>query len=124
MMSISLVDPRVRIALGLIVGLVAGLLYGWLIQPVEFVDTTPDSLRADYRTDYVLMVAEAFQAEQDLNLASRRLAVLGPAQPHTMVETALVYAQEEGFIQSDLARLENLADELARRGGTPEIGGP
>jgi len=120
----TLADPRVRIGLGLIVGLVAGLLYGWLVQPVEFVDTTPDSLRHDYRSDYVLMVAEAFQVEQDLDLASRRLAVLGPDEPIEMVEAALAYARVEGFAEEDLARLEELSAELERRGGTPEIGGP
>jgi hypothetical protein len=36
-----------------------GLLYGWMVNPVRYVNTTPDTLRADYQLDYVLMVAEA-----------------------------------------------------------------
>ena len=47
-----------------IIGIALGLLYGWVIEPVKFVDTTPASLRADYQTDYVLMVAEAYRSDQ------------------------------------------------------------
>jgi len=56
--------------------LVLGLFYGWEINPVQFVDTTPASMRADYRADYVLMIAEAFHTDQNADVAIRRLAVL------------------------------------------------
>ena len=39
----------------ILVGAGLGLLYGWVINPVDYVDTTPDTLRIDYKTDYVLM---------------------------------------------------------------------
>ena len=39
--------------LALLIGIALGLVYGWIISPVEYVDTTPDTLRADYRADYV-----------------------------------------------------------------------
>ena len=48
-------------------GLAAGLIYGWAISPVEYTNTTPDTLRADYRSDYVLMVAEVFHADQNVD---------------------------------------------------------
>ena len=95
--------PRPNSACGLenVTLLVGGLLYGWLVQPVEFVDTTPDSLRQDYKTDFVLMVAEAYQAERDLSQAERRLAMLGPAAPLTKVERALEFARENRFAGPD-----------------------
>ncbi len=65
--------------------LVSGLLYGWVIDPVDFVDLTPDTLRADYRADYILMVAEAYQSENDLDLAARRLAIFGSDPPAEIV---------------------------------------
>ena len=43
--------------LSIALGLAAGLYYGWVINPVEYVNTTPDTLRVDYQADYVLMVA-------------------------------------------------------------------
>ncbi|UCF61533.1 MAG: hypothetical protein JSV37_02300, partial [Anaerolineaceae bacterium] len=70
-----------RLTVGLIIGLVVGLIYGWVLRPVEYVDTAPDTLREDYRTDYVLMVAEAYAGDGDLDLAQIRLATLGPQPP-------------------------------------------
>jgi hypothetical protein len=46
-----------RFLIAIAVGLALGLLYGWVLSPVKYVDTTPNTLRADYQTDYVLMVA-------------------------------------------------------------------
>jgi hypothetical protein len=36
----------------LLLGLGLGLLYGWVINPVSYQDTTLDTLRIDYKTDY------------------------------------------------------------------------
>ena len=55
----------VRVACALAVGIGMGLAYGWLVDPVDFFDLSPDTLRADYKTDYVLMTAEAYHVEQD-----------------------------------------------------------
>lgn len=124
MESSPLTPTRLRLLLGLALGLAAGLAYGWLINPVEFVDTTPNSLRRDYRADYVLMVAEAYGHEEDLPRAQRRLAALGPQPPVSIVESAVAYARDRQFAGPDLERLEGLLTALERRGGTPEIGGP
>jgi hypothetical protein len=101
--------PRWLIPLaGGILGIAAGLIYGWVINPVKFIDTTPASLRADYRTDYVLMVAEAYHANQDAGLASRRLAIFG-AQPaaQTSLE-ALQTAQLDNYSSDDIGLLQEL----------------
>jgi len=115
---------RSRLVIGLAIGLAAGLFYGWVIQPVKFVDTTPDSLRADYRTDYVLMVAEVYQDQQDLSAAQRRLAVLGPNPPAQTVSSAADYAEAHQFAEADHERLLALLQALQRRAATPEIGAP
>ena len=49
----------VNILLVLLLGIALGLLVGWVLVPIQYVDTTPDTLRGDYRADYVLMVAES-----------------------------------------------------------------
>ena len=78
--------PRwVSILLATLLGIVIGLLYGWVIDPVQFTDITPDALRIDYKTDYVLMVAEAYQTEQKEEVAARRLAILGSQSPALLV---------------------------------------
>jgi hypothetical protein len=93
-------------------GAAAGMLYGWVINPVEYVDTAPNSLRDDYKTDYVLMIAEAYSLDKDVSLAARRLAVLGDGSPNEHVANALAFAVEQKYSQSDLLLMRNLAEAL------------
>ena len=102
----------IRFAIAIVMGAALGLAYGWLISPVTYVDTSPDTLRIDYKTDYVLMVAEAFTADGDLQLAVRRLALLGAPAPAAVVLQAIEFAQEQGYNQSDIQRMQALWNAL------------
>ena len=75
-------------------------------------DIAPESLRVDYKSDYVLMVAEAYQVEADLGLAVRRLALLGSAAPTDMVANALSYALQHDYSARDLSLLQSLGEAL------------
>ena len=107
--------------LALVLGIALGLVYGWVVSPVQYVDTTPDTLRADYRADYILMVAEAYQTEHDLDLAARRLAIFGSAPPADIASSALPFGPSAGFTPAELALLEALVQDL--RGWQPSPGG-
>lgn len=96
----------------LLIGIGAGLAYGWIIDPVEFFDLTPDTLRADYKTDYVLMVAEAYRLEQDPGTAARRLAVFGAQSPSAIASDALEYARTNEFSDSDIVLLQELVTAM------------
>jgi len=98
--------------LALIIGISLGLVYGWVISPVQYVDTTPDTLRADYRADYVLMVAEAYQSEQDGDLAVRRLAILGSQPPGEIASQALAQARKLGYTESDISLIQKLTTAM------------
>ena len=100
----------ILIALGLGIGI--GVAYGWFVVPVEFFDLTPDTLRPDYRTDYVLMVAEVYRAEQDPGQAARRLAILGSRSPSAISSEGLAYARANGFADSDLALIQELVTAM------------
>jgi hypothetical protein len=113
-----------RFGLALILGASVGLSYGWLIQPVEYVDTAPASLSQDYKTDYVLMVAEAYSHEEDIDLALRRLAALGSRPPLEMVRQALGFAMEHNFRPADIQRLNRLGVDIEAETARPEIEGP
>jgi len=93
-----------------ILGLAAGLFYGWRVAPVEYVDTTPDTLHQDYKNEYTLMVAEAFQAHGDLDLAARQLALLGSAHPAKIIQISLDTAdfsdQETEVVSALLDQIE------------------
>ena len=100
------------ILLALVAGIGLGLIYGWIIDPVEFYDLTPDTLRADYKTDYVLMTAEAYHVEQDPGLAARRLAIFGTQSPASIATDGLTYARANGFADSDIVLLQELVTAM------------
>ncbi len=105
-----------------ILGLAFGLVYGWVIDPVEYVDTTPDTLRADYRADYVLMVAEAYQTEQDPDLAARRLAVWGSQPPAELTAEGIDLARQFGFAQADISLMQKLETAMLTWQPVPDAG--
>jgi hypothetical protein len=101
-----------KFLLALILGAVAGLFYGWVVNPVEYVDIAPASLRVDYKTDYVLMIAESYQVDHDMGLAVRRLAQLGSSAPRDIVTSALDYALKHDYAAQDLSLFQRLSEDL------------
>src|SRR5260370_16810419 len=67
--------------LGLAVGLGLALLYTWVISPVQYVDTSPNTLRADYQAAYAQLAARAYSVDGDLGRARTRLPLLGMPDP-------------------------------------------
>lgn len=102
----------ILIFIALILGIAGGLAYGWLVDPIEFFDLTPDTLRADYKTDYVLMTSEAYRFEQDPGIAARRLAIFGAQSPSAIATEALDYARTNGFSDSDIALIRELVTAM------------
>jgi hypothetical protein len=98
----------IKFFIALVTGIALGVVYGWVISPVQYVDVTPNILRKDYRTDYVLMTAEAYQNEQDAETAARRLAILGSESPAQITASALEYATNNGFTQGEVLLLQDL----------------
>jgi hypothetical protein len=109
----------VFIIIALIAGAGAGLAYGWFVDPVDFFDLTPDTLRADYKADYVLMTAEAYRVEQDAGLAARRLAIFGTKSPSTIATQGLAYARTHGFDDADIVLMQELVTALQAWSGIP-----
>jgi hypothetical protein len=58
-----------------------GLLIAWGWMPTQFIDTTPASLRLDFKDEYRYMIASAYQANGDLSRAQARLTTIGDANP-------------------------------------------
>lgn len=69
-------------------GLLLGLLFGYVIAPVEFVDATPAYLRADLQEDYLRMAIDSFRLNSNPNLAVQRWQNLGEGaqQAYTAIQ--------------------------------------
>ena len=107
------------ILFGLVLGIAIGLLYGWVIKPVEIVESTPDTLRDDYRTDLILMIAEAYEDEADLDLALQRLERLELEPPAVAVEFAITYAVDHNYKVIEIQRMSELSSALENDDGSP-----
>ena len=98
----------IKVAIAAVLGIALGLIYGWVIDPIEYTDVPPNILRVDYRADYVLMVAEAYQNEIDADTAARRLAVLGGDSPASITSATLEYAKQNNFTEEEIQTLQSL----------------
>ena len=98
----------IKVAIAAALGIARGLVYGWVIDPIEYTDVPPNNLREDYRADYVLMVAEAYQNEIDSETAARRLAVLVGESPALVTASTLEYARQNAFTENEIQALQNL----------------
>ena len=116
--SVQMRRGIVQAVAGLAVGLALGLAIGWL-WPVQYTSTAPAVLRWDYRDDYVVMVATAYEVEGDLALASERLALLDPTNPAAPVIELAERLIKAGGNAEDISRLAHLA--WALRAITPEL---
>jgi len=96
----------------LVIGLGLGLLYGWVINPISYQDTTLESLRIDYKTDYALMVAEVYHHEKNLEWAMNRLTLLEDSSPLVSVENALKFASQAEYTLPDMFLLRDLLNAL------------
>ena len=105
--------------LGLAAGLGLALLYTWVISPVQYIDTAPDSLRADYRFAYAKLAARAYAVDGDLGRAHTRLALLGMSDPAKGVATLAQQAATTGGDPAGAHALAALASALEGTTTTP-----
>lgn len=65
------------VIVALIAGIALGVLYAWVIQPVQLVDADISQLREDLRVDYLRMVIGSYAADSDAEVAIQRYESLG-----------------------------------------------
>lgn len=96
----------------MLLGITAGLIYGWVINPVGVSNTSLDSLRSDYKADYLLMVAESYAADLDIAQAKKALESIMPGDPLRVVQEGLVTAQRLGYTTRELQFMAELEKAL------------
>jgi hypothetical protein len=106
------------VILGVVIGVAAGLYYAWAVNPVEYTDTSPASLRADFKADYLALIAAAFDGTGDLERARARLALFPDLNP---ADTLAALAQQrlaQGHPGPEVSALARLASALS---GSPAL---
>jgi hypothetical protein len=111
---------RLALAIGLVLGLLLGLAIGWWWWPVEWKNATPVELRLDFKDDYLVWVAEQYDANRNAEWAITKL--LGsdykdPKREKAVTEMLAFYKDELTGLAAarggeDATRLTALADAL------------
>ena len=96
----------------LIAGAALGLYYGYVISPVQYTNTDPDSLRQADKDDYILMTAASYATDNDLAAVRERLATLGFKEAGPAVAETTERYIKAGLPAADLRRLVLLAIAL------------
>jgi hypothetical protein len=109
----------VLLLVGTVVGVLAGVWYGWSVSPVTYTEISPDQLRTEFQADYVLMVAETYAVDHDLGEAAVRLSRLGQADLAGLVRRIADAYEAAGFPEADCTLLLNLAHDLEHSSTLP-----
>ena len=93
-------------------GIGLGVYYAWIISPLRYVDTSPDTLRADFKDQFRVAIAAAFATDHNLDRAKARLVLLG--NPNSIQDlTALAQRMlGEGESFHVVQEVANLATDL------------
>jgi hypothetical protein len=74
----TLKKPPVMIFLSLLVGIILGVTYGYVIDPVKWVDQPMTWTRADLQDNYLRMAIDSFRINRDNGFVLARYRDLGP----------------------------------------------
>jgi hypothetical protein len=105
--------------LGLGLGLAGGLFYSWIVNPVEYVETAPGSLREDFKADYLALIAAAYASHDDLVRARARLALFEEPNPAGELAALAQRRQASGHPPSEAQALAELAAALEALAAAP-----
>ena len=94
----------------IIIGAGIGLYYSWFIKPPDFVDAVFTNLRQDYKSDYILMVAEIYDMDHNRLEANHRLdAILDQNETKEwLIQNAIKNAEGLGYDPVDLRKMNQL----------------
>jgi hypothetical protein len=106
---------------GLALGIGIGLLIAWGIAPVQYVDTTPSTLRFDFKDEYRYMIAAAYTANGDLPRAQMRLATLADADPVKGLGAQAQRMLSENVSMEKIRILANLSEAIQFRATTSAV---
>jgi hypothetical protein len=102
----------VLVIVGLTVGAALGLLIGWVVAPVKYVDTAISDLSLANKEEYTMLVASAYSGDGDLEKAQARLEKLDVPNLKLWMEPLVERYIDEGKNEADIRALVALADAL------------
>jgi hypothetical protein len=100
-----------------VAGVVGGLLYTWVLDPIETYETTPDALRFQDKIAYLGIVSDLYALEGDLRRTEVWLAELGIEADGPVVAGLIERYLDSGGRPEEVRSLAHLAKDLGASGG-------
>jgi hypothetical protein len=108
----TLLNVAVLVILSLMAGVGLGLLFGWVVVPVKYVDTSIADLQVEYKEEFILLVGSAYVTDHDLGKAEARLAQLEAPNIKSWVSQLADRLISEGQDEADIQAIVELAHGL------------
>jgi hypothetical protein len=102
--------------LGLVVGLIGGLYYAWVIDPVVFTNASPARFSGRYQEEYIILVSQSYAVDDNWPLAQQRLAALDDPEIAETVNSLLETAVRQQRPAPLLEQLAVVARQLGAAG--------
>lgn len=102
--------------LSLVIGLIGGLYYAWVVDPVVFTDASPARFSERYREEYIILVSQSYAVSENWPLAQQRLAALEEPNIAETVNNLLETAVRQNRPAPQLEQLAVVARQLGAQG--------
>ena len=100
----------------LVIGLIGGLYYAWVVDPVVFTDASPARFSDRYQEEYIILVSQSYAINQNWPLAQQRLAALEDPNIGETVNELLETAVRQNRPAPLLEQLAVVARNLGAQG--------
>jgi hypothetical protein len=111
----------VALLLALVAGFVGGLLYTWLLEPIETYEGEPQTLRTKDKYVYLALIGDLYYAEGDLARAESRLAEIGIEASGPLLTDLIEQYLDAGGRTGEVRNLARLAEALGASGGVLNV---
>jgi hypothetical protein len=105
--------PVVAVVLGGILGLIIGLIWAWIVQPVVWKNVPPSQMGATYQEQYLRMAIDSYHVNPDSSLAIQRFESLGP------VGTSILTTIQNNPGSQDPNAISSFISAVQPSGGVP-----
>lgn len=102
--------------LSLAIGLIGGLYYAWVVDPIVFTDASPARFSDRYREEYIILVSQSYAVNENWPLAQQRLVALEDPDIAETVNSLLETAVRQNRPAPLLEQLAVVARQLGAQG--------
>ncbi len=108
---------------GFVLGLILGVAYSWIVRPVQYINTSPASLRPDFKDQYRALIAAAYAANGDLVRARGRLSLLQDEDIYRVLAAQAQQTLADGNSSDEARALGLLAVAIGQGPSQPALAG-